>query len=61
MWMEFSCGVQVTGKFIYRFRYAYFHIHCAGSSLLALSHLTCEFISVLFFTALGSRQLIPWL
>lgn len=58
--MEFSCGVQVTGSsFIYRFRYAYFHIHCAGSSLLALSHLTREFISVLLFAALGSRQLTP--
>ena len=44
VWMGFSCGVQVTGNsFIYRFRYVYFHIHCAGSSLLALSHLTCEF------------------
>ena len=50
--MEFSCGGQVTGSsFIYRFRYAYFHIRSAGSSLLALSHLTREFISALLFAA----------
>ena len=57
--MEFSCGVQVTGSsVIYGFRSAFFHIHCAGSSLLALSRLTREFIAALLFAALGSRQLV---